>query len=232
MFAPRIAAVIAMALSCVAGTASAALITFTDRATFIAATGATDATGPLPFFDNPVSGNIVAGSVTFTVNSAYFGGVVIGDWSTLNPGVDLVISNGLAPTPVSDAFDAALAAPVYAAGFDMVEPARSTLAVDGCNLPCVDSTFTVTLRNGGAFVDLFTFNAPDDVLAFVGVWSTSPFDRLEIRETTGTDDNEFWGRFYTGTTPAVVPVPAAGWLLAAGLGILGSVTGRRGNRQR
>ncbi|MBL8223900.1 MAG: VPLPA-CTERM sorting domain-containing protein [Chromatiales bacterium] len=230
MLAHRLVAVLATGLACVAGTANAALITFTDRAAFLAATGATDATGPLPFFDNPVSGNIVAGSVTFTVNTAYFGGVVVGDWSTLNPGAELVISNGLAPTIFSDSFDASFAAPVYAAGFDMVEPGSSTLAVDGCNLPCVDSTFTVSLRSGGTLVDSFTFNAPNDGLAFVGVWSTSPFDRVEIRETVGTDDNEFWGRFYTGTNPAVIPVPAAGWLLATGLGVLGAASKRRPRR--
>ena len=51
--------------------------------------------------------------------------------------------------------------------------------------------------------------------AFVGVWSDQPFDRIAIRETFGTDDNEFYGEFFTGAT-APVPEPGAGGLGARG----------------
>jgi Ca2+-binding RTX toxin-like protein len=50
-------------------------------------------------------------------------------------------------------------------------------------------------------VDTFLFNAPDDVLAFVGVWSDRPFDKVEIRDTTATIDDEYFGEVFTGATP-------------------------------
>ncbi|MCX6917531.1 MAG: hypothetical protein NT167_31600, partial [Verrucomicrobia bacterium] len=40
-------------------------------------------------------------------------------------------------------------------------------------------------------------------LAFVGVQCSEPFDRLEIRETSGGCDNEFFGEFYSGGPPAL-----------------------------
>lgn len=59
----------------------------------------------------------------------------------------------------------------------------------------------------------------NDQKAFVGVWSDQPFDRIAIRETFGTDDNEFYGEFFTGAT-APVPEPGAGGLAALGLAAL------------
>jgi len=65
----------------------------------------------------------------------------------------------------------------------------------------VDSTFTVTLKNGVNTVASFQFNAPDDVFAFVGVQSDMSFDKVEIRETVGGDEDENFGEFFTGTIP-------------------------------
>jgi hypothetical protein len=65
---------------------------------------------------------------------------------------------------------------------------------------------------------------PDDALTFVGVWSTDAFDRIEIRETTGTLDNEFFGNFVTGDT-ALVPEP--GTLLLVGIGLASLAVRRR-----
>src|SRR5437762_13116443 len=95
-----------------------------------------------------------------------------------------------------------VASPVLALGFDFVEP-----AVDAqCFAPCVDSTFTVTLKNGTATVGVFTFNAPNNMLAFVGVLSDTPFTRVEIRDTTFTIDDEFFGEVFTsdGVAPILV----------------------------
>ena len=64
-------------------------------------------------------------------------------------------------------------------------------------------------------MDSFTFNRPDDVLTFVGVKSTDPFDLIQIRETTGSNDNEFFGNFLKST------VPEPGTLALLGLGLLG-----------
>src|SRR5262249_33124524 len=63
-----------------------------------------------------------------------------------------------------------------------------------------DSTFEVVLFAGTTEVDRFTFNAPDDDLAFVGVWSDRAFDRVTIIDTTGDHDDEFFGEFYSAAT--------------------------------
>ena len=43
---------------------------------------------------------------------------------------------------------------------------------------------------------------PNDVETFIGVWSDKPFDRVVINDLSGSDDDEFLGEFYTGTTPS------------------------------
>ena len=57
--------------------------------------------------------------------------------------------------------------------------------------------------------------SPDDVLAFIGVWTDAPFDRIEIIDTTATIDNEYFGKFYTGTV--AIPIPATVWLFTCAL---------------
>ena len=106
--------------------------------------------------------------------------------------------------------------PVTAFGFDFVEPENDP----NVNFAFIDSTFEVTLLAGGSFVESFTYNATNDIAAFVGVSSDVAFNRVEIREIIGNPDNEFFGQFYTSTSP--VPIPAAAWLFATGLmGLLG-----------
>ena len=48
------------------------------------------------------------------------------------------------------------------------------------------------------------------------MWSDTAFNRLEVRETVGTDDNEFYGQFYTGLA-AAVPEPGSAALMALGV---------------
>lgn len=57
-------------------------------------------------------------------------------------------------------------------------------------------------------VRLFNFNAPNNTASFVGVWSDIAFNKVQIRETSGGIDNEYFGRFYTVQVAAPVPEPA------------------------
>ena len=122
--------------------------------------------------------------------------------------------------------DINLSGEVHSFGFEFVEPhydpyLYSLMSNNSTPGYFTDSTFTVTLRSGGMDVDSFTFNAPDDQAAFVGVWSTlaQGFDNVQIRETTGGIYNEFFGEFYVGTQP--VPVPGAVLLGILGLSAAG-----------
>ena len=182
---------------------NAAIVTFDDRSEFITSTGATSATGVLPSLGD-VNGSVTLGSVTISLGPfatrllvGGVGWVSGGDWTALNPGNDIAVSE-------VESINVDFASQVFSAGFDFVEPNDST-----CRATCFDSTFDVTLKNAGAIVDSFSFNAPDNVLAFIGVWSDMSFDRMEIVDATATIDNEYYGQFYSGTSPLPVPVPAA-----------------------
>ncbi len=115
------------------------------------------------------------------------------DWYGLLPGNDIAL--GFENLRVNTADDI----PVFSLGFEMAEPSAATMPVSG--VTPVDSTYKVTLFNGGMRVAQFVFNVPDDVVAFVGVWSDTAFDRAEIIDTTGNADDEYFGEFYTGTIP-------------------------------
>ncbi len=193
--------------------ASAAIIPFSDRATFVAATGAAGI-GAIPA--NVPSPGFALGGLTFSNQApSSFNSSV--NWSTLISEANDLAINGV------ESFNVVSGGPLFSFGFDFHEPSNSTppgpTFPDTCNTACVDSTFTVTLLDGLATVGSFSFNRPDDVLAFVGVWSTDAFTRIEIRETVGTADNEFFGNFLIGRTP--IPEPGTLALLCASVIALG-----------
>jgi hypothetical protein len=91
--------------------------------------------------------------------------------------------------------------PVYAFGFDFIEPDATMPAWGGTP---VESTYELLLFNGANFVGRLQFDGaaiPNDVQTFIGVWSDRPFNRVIINDVTGSDDDEFFGEFYTSTAP-------------------------------
>jgi hypothetical protein len=212
----------------VAAPAFANLQVYDSRSAFLAATGSLDATGPLPNLGFVRDTAVTVGTVTYTPvpgSTMWMGakGSGLSDWTSLLPGSDVALND-------VENLDLVVASPVYSLGFDFVEPSGFDLPTGGCFVtPCVDSTFTVTLVSGGVAVGSFTFNAPDDVAAFVGVSSAVSFDTARIRETVGSLDDEYFGRVYTGGSPvSSVPEPATGAMLLAGLAAaVGSLRRRR-----
>jgi hypothetical protein len=199
---------------CSASVAHADLAVFGDKASFLGATGATQATQPYPAnpWPEPAVGAISSGSVTLTASP----GIYVGDYSVRLP-YDVISIND------REHLDVAFNAPVYAMGFDFVEPEFDPWV----NASFVDSTFTVTLSQGASVVGSFQFNAPNDTAAFVGVWSTAAFDRASIRETTGDIENEMYGQFYSGATAMPVPEPQGLVLTLAGMGVVAWWSRRR-----
>lgn len=188
------AIVIALFICCQTPVQAATVTQFKDKAAFLTATSATNATGPLPDIGAISPGSsYTIGNLTFSSPNVFTMGPSYShpdgeDWTPLLPGNDLAIND------VED-LNIDLKAPVYAFGFDFAEPTDKT-----CYTTCYDSTFKVTLKNGAETVNSFRFNAEDAKAVFVGVQSDTPFNRVEIRDVTATIDDEYFGQFYTSAT--------------------------------
>lgn len=101
---------------------------------------------------------------------------------------------------------------VFSFGFDLVEPEFDP----NVGVSFTESSFTVTVISGPSVVDSFAFSAPNDVAAFVGVASNVAFYQVAIQETIGGIENEFFGKFYTGSNK--FPEPSA-WIFLSLLGL-------------
>ena len=208
--------------------AQATIITFDDLSTFLVPTGAS-ATDPLPnlgLIPGGAGASQTLGNLTFTItppsSELYIGtagisGIDPNPWTTLLPGNQIAISH-------VENLNIDLSIQVYSFGFKFAEPINNPFDPN----PRIDSTFEASLFNGGTFVDSFNFNVPNEFAAFVGVWTDSFFDRVEIRETVGGIEDEYFGQFYTGTIP--VPDPATLYLLGSGLVVIVGLGNKRSSR--
>ena len=180
--------------------------TYFNKAKFIADTGATSATGPLPDVgiildadvDPPVS-SYTLGTVTFGLtlgsDNVFMGAngtPAFPDWYPGTPGNDMAFG--------WERFQVSMSGLVYSFGFDIVEPDVTMPFFGGTP---EESTYEFLLFNGNLHVGTVLFDGkaiPNDVETFIGVWSDKPFDRVVINDLSGSDDDEFLGEFYTGTT--------------------------------
>ena len=191
---------------------------FNDASTFVTQTGSTLLT--LPNATNAASLTIPS---QLTITQSAPGGFYSG--SALRP---ISVSTRIQFHPVksgNESFDVlSLIASTYAFGLTFYEP-TSSVPVNGCNVtPCTDSTLSSSsIREPRYWVRTRSLLPITPSISTV-TRASNPITTVTIRETVGSNDNEFFGRFYTGATS--VPLPAATWLLLAGLAGLG-LTGRR-----
>ena len=209
----------ALLLTLSAAPASAAAIIYTNEATFAAATSAT--LHPLPVGPNNtvVQGNTITttdGALTLAATIA--GPNLISNWEAWPgsvshlPGPDLAIS-GVENLNANVAFSSDR----YAFGFGFYEPSGDT-SITGCNTACVESTFTITLFNNLVAVSApFVLVPANNTALFWGVHTDFAFDAVQIRETVGGIDNEFFATFYSGITS--VPEPATLLLFGSALAL-------------
>ena len=171
---------------------------FSDRDAFLAATGGSSATGPMPDL-GAVGDTVTLGALTLTAvpggNSMAVGAggtPAAPDWMPLLPGHEIALGYENLAMQVSTGGS------VYAFGFDFYEPNLTMPPYGG--IP-TDSTFEIVMYAGSREVGRQTFNAPDDEATFIGVWSGTPFDRVTITELAVNDDDEYFGEFYVSRKP-------------------------------
>ena len=169
-------------------TTSGDIVTFFDKGKFLTATRSIPSV-PIPDSGGEVN-SLDAGPITYTTPSPSF---ATGMFSIRIPG------NVVSVTDLED-LDVAISFQVFAYGFDFHEPEFDPNIFG----PFVDSTFTVELFSENKSIASFSFNAPNDTPSFVGFWSDLPFDRIEIRETVGGFENEFFGQTYLGKNEFLV----------------------------
>ena len=195
------------------GSTHAAYRVFTDQAAFEAATGAVS-TGLLPALPGSYNG---VGTAQLSWASVAPLGLVFGPsantWSTLIAGPDLAI-NG------AENFNVTLNSPGYAMGIQAHEPTASGFTADTCGIAgaCTDTTFQITILSVSGILGVETVNFANDTLAFFGVWSDQSIHTFQVRDMSGSADDEFFGQVFRGTVRMSVPEP--GNLALMGLGLV------------
>ena len=183
--------------------ASAATTTYSDRTAFDAATGTQTAHSPVNFATNQTTQTYSGG---LTITSPNGNGMFLRTAGARGIADPLVISD-------EEDFDFSFASAIFAFGLKMHES-----TTEECAVGCTDSTFQFTLLSGATQVGQVTFMPPNDETVFFGVTSTVSFDRVALRETIGTNDNEYFGELVSAAQLAPVPVPPSALLLLAGVG--------------
>ncbi|MFK7955471.1 MAG: choice-of-anchor Q domain-containing protein [Lysobacterales bacterium] len=180
---------------------TAGLQRWNDRDAFLSVTGAADSVGTLAPGGNLGQVSAQRGSITYT----YFGasGLNIGcQWSDLIPDNGSSSCEDLALNGPED-LDITTDAPVSALGFDFLDPDGNGSAFE---ITVCASAFSAndTFQNGlnrrcpaGDTLDIFRFNAPDNLRYFVGVSSQREIRQVSIREVTSNSANEYFGHVYT-----------------------------------
>ncbi|MBS3823160.1 MAG: FG-GAP repeat protein [Wenzhouxiangellaceae bacterium] len=169
---------------------------FTDREEFLSATGASVASAPYSAVNQPPepfqSGQIMFDAIA--PSSLNFGNSPA-DFPDDND-IELAIN-------ANEDLDIAMAEGfTFAMGIDFDD-------ASGGSTP---STFDVTVKAGDTTIGQLQFQT--DQLPeqdYLGVWAQAPFDRLEIRETTTANENEYFGTVSTSQQPLPPPIFADGF---------------------
>lgn len=186
--------------------AGASVQVWTDQAAFLAATGATNASGEIPDLgrlDAAWAGPGITVSRLPRASALYLGGEGRSDSPLGGPAIsvegftDLRVESGM---------------PVYGLGFEFAEAGPGGSG-DGGNF--VDSVFEATLWSGTQRVGRVQFNVTNDVKAFLGLASSRAFDRLELLEIEGSTDREWLGQIHISRVTIPVVVPESGDVIDA-----------------
>jgi len=173
---------------------------FFDRERFLSLTGAERATEPYQTQYRPTE-PFVSGSIAF--NAIYPSTLYFDNWAA-----DFADDNDveLAINENENLDMEHIGGSIYAMGFEFDD------ATGGRE----DSHFSISLLNETHIVGSVTFTSESLVgHKFLGLLSAKPFNKLQLREQTGANENEFIGAVYVSPR-----TPHRGWnKLAAGSGI-------------